>query len=89
LQKSVSAREANQQFARILRDVEAGAEIVVTRRGQPVARIVPVQTSRERQLTPEQEAAHTRTMERLRKGWDLGGGKFNRDELYDEIFARR
>jgi prevent-host-death family protein len=81
--------EANQQFSRILRDVEAGAEIIVTRRGRPVARILPTQLSRERRLTPEQEAAHARSMARLRKGWDLGGGKFNRDELYDEILARR
>ena len=89
MERSVSAREANQQFSRILRDVEAGAEILVTRRGQPVARIVPAAPSRERRLTPEQEAAHARSMERLRKGWDLGGGKFDRDELYDEILARR
>jgi antitoxin (DNA-binding transcriptional repressor) of toxin-antitoxin stability system len=62
----------------------------VTRRGQPVARIVPAAPlSRERRLTPEQEAAHARSMERLRKGWKLGGGKFDRDELYDEILARR
>jgi prevent-host-death family protein len=84
VQRSVTAREANQQFSRILRDVEAGAEILVTRRGQPVARIVPAQPSRERRLTPEQEAAHARSMERLRQGWDLGGGKFSRDELYDD-----
>ena len=89
MQKSVSAREANQQFARILREVEAGAEILVTRRGQPVARIVPAQPRGERRLTPEQEAALERTRRRLEKGWDLGGGKFNRDELYDEILARR
>ena len=89
MQRSVSAREANQQFARILRDVEAGAEILVTRRGQPVARIVPAHPSGERRLTPEQEAALERTRQRLEKGWDLGGGKFNRDELYDEILARR
>ena len=89
MQRSVSAREANQQFSRILRDVEAGAEILVTRRGQPVARIVPAQPPGERQLTPEQEAALERTRRRLEKGWDLGGGKFNRDELYDEILARR
>jgi prevent-host-death family protein len=89
VQKSVSAREANQQFSRILRDVEAGAEIVVTRRGRPVARIVPAPPSGERQLTPEQEAALERTRQRLGKGWDLGVGKFNRDELYDEILARR
>ena len=89
MHRSVSAREANQQFARILRDVEAGAEIVVTRRGQPVARIVPAQPPGERRLTAEQEAALERTRQRLEKGWDLGGGKFNRDELYDEILARR
>ena len=89
MQKSVSAREANQQFARILREVESGVEILVTRRGQPVARIVPAQTTGERRLTLEQEAALERIRQRLEKGWDLGGGKFNRDELYDEIFARR
>jgi prevent-host-death family protein len=89
MQRSVSAREGNQQFSRILRDVEAGAEILVTRRGKPVARIVPAQPSGERRLTPEQEAAHARSMERLRRGWDLDGGKFDRDELYDEILARR
>jgi prevent-host-death family protein len=90
MQRSVSAREANQQFSRILREVETGAEILVTRRGQPVARIISAAPPpRERQLTPEQEAAHAHSKERLRKGWDLGGGKFNRDELYDEILARR
>jgi prevent-host-death family protein len=89
MERSVTAREANQQFSRILRDVEAGAEIVVTRRGRPVARIVPAEPSRERRLTAEQEAALERTRQRLEKGWNLGGGKFNRDELYDEILARR
>jgi prevent-host-death family protein len=89
MQRSVSAREANQQFSRILREVEAGTEILVTRRGRPVARIVPAQQAGERQLTQEQEAALERTRRRLEKGWDLGGGKFNRDELYDEILARR
>jgi prevent-host-death family protein len=84
VERSVTAREANQQFSRILRDVEAGAEILVTRRGQPVARIVPAQPPGERRLTPEQEAALERTRRRLEKGWNLGGGKFVRDELYDD-----
>ena len=84
MQRSVSAREGSQQFSRILRAVEAGTEIVVTRRGQPVARIVPVSASGERRLTPEQEAADARGMERLRKGWVLGGSRFQRDELYDD-----
>jgi prevent-host-death family protein len=33
----VSAREANQAFSRILGEAEAGEEIVITRRGKPVA----------------------------------------------------
>lgn len=88
MERSVSAREANQQFSRILRDVEAGVEFLVTRRGQPVARIVPAHPPRERELTSEQEAALERTRRRLEKGWDLNVGKFNRDELYDEILTR-
>jgi prevent-host-death family protein len=78
----VSAREANQHFSRILREVEAGAEIVVTRRGQPGARIVRASSSGERWLGREQEAAHARSMARLRKGWDLGGARFSREGLY-------
>ena len=35
--RSVSAREANQQFARILGEAASGEEIVITRRGKPVA----------------------------------------------------
>jgi hypothetical protein len=34
-------------------------------------------------LTPEQQAARQRAPARMRKGWDLGGYKFNRDELYE------
>ena len=50
----------------------------------PVARIVSVRTPGERQLTLEQEAALERTRRRLTKGWNLGGGKFVRDEIYDD-----
>jgi prevent-host-death family protein len=84
MHKTVTSREANQQFARMLREVEAGAEIVVTRRGVPVARIAPAREGGVRRLTPEQEAAHARSMARLRKGWDLGGEDFDRDALYDD-----
>ena len=35
--RSVTAREANQSFSRILGEAEAGEEIVITRHGKPVA----------------------------------------------------
>lgn len=40
---SVGAAEANQRFSRLLAEAESGREVVVTRRGRPVARILPVE----------------------------------------------
>jgi prevent-host-death family protein len=81
MSKTVSLRDANQNFAKYVREVESGQEIVVTRRGQPVIKLVPA--SGKRVLTPEQEAALERTRKRLKKGWPLGIGKLDRDSLYD------
>ena len=63
--KTITLREANQAFSRIIREVEAGEEITITRNGEPVARLVPVR--RERVLTPEQEAALARLEETMKK----------------------
>ena len=38
----VGAAEANQRFSRLLAEAEQGSDVVITRRGQPVARLVPV-----------------------------------------------
>ncbi len=81
MQQQVSLREANQHLSRFVRDVEQGQEIVITRRGQPVARLVPVE--RERRLNAEQVAALERTRERMRRGCDLGGRLPPRDELHE------
>jgi prevent-host-death family protein len=40
----VSAADAKAGFADLLRRAEAGDEIVVTRNGEPIARLVPSQT---------------------------------------------
>jgi prevent-host-death family protein len=82
LDKEVALREANQQFARYVRAVEAGQSFVITRRGRPVARLVPVEPGR-RVLTPEQQAARARALERMQRGIDLGERRepFDRDSL--------
>ena len=82
MDKEVALRDANQQFARYVRAVEGGESFVITRRGKPVARLVPVEAGR-RILTTEQQAARERARERMQRGVDLGGAKFNRDELYE------
>ena len=78
--KTVSAREANQNFSKLLKRAADGEKVVITRRGKPVARLEPV-------AGPEQDAeraaAHKRLMKLLRKGVNLGGIRVNRDEIYD------
>jgi len=83
MEKKITAREANQKFARVLREAEEGREFVVTRRGRPVARITPIERSGKRVLTAEQKKAHARAMARARRGWRLNVGKLDRDSLYD------
>jgi prevent-host-death family protein len=81
MSKVVTLREANQSFARCIREVEAGEEFVITRNGTPVARLVPMNA--ERVLTPEQEAAWQRAQARMRKGWLLNAGPLDRDALHE------
>ena len=78
--RTVSAREANQQFARILGEASAGEEIVITRRGKPVAVLAPY---RRQALTLEQEAAIARVVEMMRRGLVHDGRRFTRDEMHE------
>jgi prevent-host-death family protein len=78
--KSVSLRDANQAFARYVREVEAGEEYVITRNGVPVARLAPIG---DRGLSPAQAAALARTHARMEAGWHLGVEPLDRDSLHD------
>jgi prevent-host-death family protein len=82
LMRSVSAREANQSFSRLLGQAEAGEELVITRRGKPVATLAPY---RQPEMTPEKRAAIERVIAMMRDAPDMGGGgrRFTRDEMYD------
>ena len=40
--KTATVGEVQKHLARILKEIKAGQEIVVTKRGKPVARLVPV-----------------------------------------------
>lgn len=79
--RTVSLKTANQEFSRLIREVELGEDFVITRRGEPVARLVPHQA--DKTDDPEWEAAYRRMAARLEKGAHLGGLRINRDELYD------
>lgn len=78
--RTVSAREANQSFSKLLQAVVEGEEVVITRRGKPVARLAPVETA----VDAERQAEIDRIVARLREGVDLGGPvSWTRDELYE------
>jgi prevent-host-death family protein len=79
--KTMTLRDANQSFAKCIREVEAGEEIVITRNGRPVARLSPV--SGRRVQTAERQAALERILKRMDEGWDLSPWKFDRDAPYD------
>lgn len=81
MQHQISLREANQHLSRYIKTVERGEELIITRRGKPVARLVPVTS--ERQLSPEQLAALERSRRRMHRGYDLGGRMPARDELHE------
>jgi prevent-host-death family protein len=48
--KSVGVHEAKTHLSRLLEDVAAGEEIVITRRGEEVATLVPVRRSSPRRF---------------------------------------
>jgi prevent-host-death family protein len=78
--RSVSTREANQQFSRILGEAANGEEIVITRRGRPVAVLAP---HRRTPLTPEQEAAIEELVEMMGRGLVHDGRRFTGDEMHE------
>ncbi len=79
--KTITLREANQAFARFVRDVEAGENYVITRNGVPVARLDP--SGGQRALSPAGEAALARTRARMAQGWPLAAEKLDRDDLHE------
>ncbi len=77
----IGLREANQQLAKYIKAAEEGHEVVITRRGQPVARLLRAQ--RKRGLSSERQAIHDRMVALMRKGMRLGGYRFRRDDAYE------
>lgn len=84
--RSVSIEELEEHTAELVAEVEAGNRLTLIRGGKRIADIVPSIASSEPEWKDEEERlkAVDRVMEKLRRGYDLGGFKItNRDELYD------
>ena len=76
--RKVGAFEAKTKLSELLDRVERGEEIIITRRGKPVARIVPHERRRDR----EEIIKAIEDIRRLRREVSLGGLDWR--ELRDE-----
>ncbi len=78
--RTVSLMTANQEFSKLVREVERGQGFLITRRGRPVAKLVP--HSAGKAADTAWAAAHRRMMARLEEGAPLGGLRIERAALY-------
>ena len=80
--KTVSARQANHEFSELLSRVERGEEVLITKRGKPVAILCRY---RPPPRTPEKQAAIDRAVEVMAHGlpWGTALHAFTRDEMHE------
>ncbi len=76
---TVSATEANRQFSRLLRDVESGGRVTITKDGRPVAILTPIEA--------DQHQPSSLALERVRALMDTGlaigfAGGVDRDAIH-------
>jgi prevent-host-death family protein len=82
---TISAREANHQFSRILETAARGETVTITRRGVPVARMVPIE---EKPAKSDEDGDRLRRQEEIlaafEKGFEgQGFADWTREELYE------
>lgn len=84
--KQVTLREANQQFSRLVREVEeTGERVLVLRNGRPAVEIGPTTRRAIRTLTCEQQMAVDAFLKaaRTRPAKSKGARTWTRDELHE------
>ena len=79
--RTISLMTANQEFSRLIREVERGEGVLITRRGRPIAKLVPHRADKTED--PEWAAAYERMMAQMEEGASLAGLRIERAELYD------
>lgn len=77
----VGLRDINQRLTEYIQMVEQGEEIVITRRGKPIAKLTPFSESSA--LSDAQRASLRRSLARAKKGFKFKEKTFSRDDIYD------
>jgi len=85
--KQINLREANQEFSRLVREIErTGERVLVLRNGKPAVEIVPsAETRAVHARTPEQERAIRAFLKlaRAKPGDSSGDRRWTRDEVHE------
>ncbi len=68
---TVGAYEAKTHLSELLEKVEAGEEIIITKHGAPVAKLVPVK----KEASPKERVAAIERIQKLATGLSLGSLK--------------
>jgi len=87
--KHVSIPEAEKQLSTLIAEVERGREVVLTRDGAPVARLVQTEPEAKKPYTPEQVAQRRKALEEL---WEIGRSldiRLSREEIKARIAEGR
>jgi prevent-host-death family protein len=81
----MSVREANQNFSRLIAEVEKGETVIITKNGRPVAKVRPQPA--DIRDDPEWRAAYEELMTEMR-GWRGDGyrvGKITEEDKYGPL----
>jgi prevent-host-death family protein len=76
INQTVTAFDAKNRLGRLLDRAEAGEEMIITRHGQPVARLVPIRKS-----SNSDASSALATFRRVRESLKSSGKKVSRDEI--------
>jgi prevent-host-death family protein len=86
--KTITLRDANQQFSRLVREVEAGGEpVTVLRNGKPAVKITAAEPKIP-ERTAAQKAALARLLDPKNHFMSPPGWKFDREEMWNEVEDR-
>lgn len=82
--REMTVREANQNFSKLIAAAERGETIIITKNGQPVAKVSP--QPRDPRNDPEWQAAYQELVQSLdnRPPTGIRIGKTDRDDRYDD-----
>ena len=83
--RTISAREANQNFSRALAEVEAGETLIITKNGKTVAELRP--RSEDRTQDPAWRAAYERMIKNMAEKTDDGYrvGLITEEDKYGDV----